>query len=775
MTQWVEATIQDLRFALRSWSRTPAFTLAAIATLAIGIGANTAIFSVISGVLLRPLPFLEPQNLVQVYETQPRSSKGVGFDGSVIFGDFDQWRTRSRLLDGIATYSDSARNLQGIGEPQLVSTVAAEPQLFPLLGIPPVLGRTFTAADPPEAVVISYAFWQDLWNADRAALGREITLDGQSFRVIGVMPAGFQIPYGPEVRRVWMPSTAAARLRPNSRMDSVIARLKPGVSLGAARQEFSAMDSVVRGGRIVRIRELRDVVTGAARDSLLILLGAVGMVLLVACVNVANLLLARTASRAREIAVRSAIGADRARLIRQFLTESLLLAFAGGAAGLGLGILGRRLLLKLAASQIPRAQEIGLDWRVFAFLLGVCVITGIGFGLAPAIAAGRSVAPRLARRQLGTTLRDALVVLEVALAFLLLTGAGLLLRTFLNLQRTSPGLNPESVLTMHVTLADGRESLAVSDRVGQIPGVRAAGMISLLPLQDSNWSGGFTIPGRPGIFESELRYITPGYFRAMGVPLRRGREFTAHDDRNSPVAIIVNETLARISFPNEDPVGRKTDRGIIIGVVGDVRQAALNIPSKAEIYYSVAQNFAQLRRLGSTLVVRSDQSPEALVSAIRAVVREVNPGQALFHVTPMREVIQGSLASPRLYAWLVGIFAAIGTLLAIAGVYGVIAYLVALQTREFGVRMALGADAAGIVMLVMRRGAWLAALGLILGAAGAVALTRVMQGLLYGVGATDAYTFVAVAAILSSVALAACMIPARRAARVNPAIALRSE
>jgi len=277
------------------------------------------------------------------------------------------------------------------------------------------------------------------------------------------------------------------------------------------------------------------------------------------------------------------------------------------------------------------------------------------------------------------------------------------------------------------------------------------------------------------MYESELRYITPGYFRAMGVPLRRGREFTAHDDRNSPTAIIVNETLARISFPNEDPIGRKTDRGIIIGVVGDVRQAALNIPSKAEIYYSVAQNFAQIRRLGSTLVVRSDQSPETLVSAIRAVVRDVNPGQALFHVTPMRDVIQGSLASPRLYAWLVGIFAAIGTLLAIAGVYGVIAYLVALQTREFGVRMALGADAAGIVMLVMRHGAWLAALGLVLGATGAAALTRVMRGLLYGVGSTDAFTFVAVSAILASVAVAACVIPARRASRVNPAIALRCE
>ena len=775
MTQWAESTVQDLRFALRSWSRSPAFTLAAIATLAIGIGANTAIFSVISGVLLRPLPFVEPQNLVQVYETQPRSSKGVGFDGSVIYGDFDQWRTSSRLLDGIATYIDSARILQGLGEPQLVSSVSAEPQLFPLLGIPPVLGRTFTAADPPEVAVISYAFWQEVLNADRAALGREITLDTQSFRVIGVMPADFQIPYGPSVRRVWMPWTAAARLRPTSRMDSVIVRLKPGVSLEAARQEFSAMDSVARGGRIVRIKALRDVVTGAARDSLLILLGAVGMVLLVACVNVANLLLARTASRAREIAVRSAIGAGRARLIRQFLTESLLLAFAGGAAGLCLGILGRQLLLNLAASQIPRAQEIGLDWRVFAFLLGVCLVTGIGFGLAPAIAAGRSVAPKLARRHLGATLRDSLVVLEVALAFLLLTGAGLLLRTFLNLQRTSPGLNPESVITMHVTLADGGESLAVSDRVTQIPGVRAAGMISLLPLQDSNWSGGFTIPGRPGMYESELRYITPGYFRAMGVPLRRGREFTAHDDRNSPTAIIVNETLARISFPNEDPIGRKTDRGIIIGVVGDVRQAALNIPSKAEIYYSVAQNFAQIRRLGSTLVVRSDQSPETLVSAIRAVVRDVNPGQALFHVTPMRDVIQGSLASPRLYAWLVGIFAAIGTLLAIAGVYGVIAYLVALQTREFGVRMALGADAAGIVMLVMRHGAWLAALGLVLGATGAAALTRVMRGLLYGVGSTDAFTFVAVSAILASVAVAACVIPARRASRVNPAIALRCE
>ncbi|MGH9660482.1 MAG: ADOP family duplicated permease, partial [Bryobacteraceae bacterium] len=604
-----------------------------------------------------------------------------------------------------------------------------------------------------------------------------LTLDGQLFTLIGVMPEGFQFPYRSISTGLWVPwdAPAALRDRPNGRLDAVVARLKPGVATGAAREELSAMEAPSQAGREARIRLLKDVVTGPVRDSLLVLLGAVGMVLLVACVNVANLLAARTAARNREIAIRSALGAGRLRLLRQFLTESLLLAMGGSAAGLAIGVWGSRALANVAAAEIPRVGEIGLDWRVFAFLLAVCVTTGIGFGLGPAMAASRGGSSALRSRSARSPLRDGLVVVEVALAFVLLAGAGLLLRTFLNLQRTHTGLNAENVLTVHVVVSGARESAAIEERVARIPGVRAAGLISLLPLQESGWSGGLTIPGRPVALPTELRYVTPGYFRAMGIPLRQGREFSARDGPGVPRVILVNEALARQYFPNEDPVGRATDRGAIIGVVGDVRQASLNTPAIPEVYYSVAQNFAQLRRQGSTLVVRSAAPPESLVGAIRAAVREVSPGQALFRVATMQRVIEESLANPRLYAWLLGLFAAIGTLLAVTGIHGVIAYLVALRTREFGIRMALGADAGSVLRLVLKRGALLVALGLALGLGGAVALTRVLAGVLYGVGSTDPITFVAMAAMLAAVALAACLAPARRAARVDPSVALRCE
>jgi putative ABC transport system permease protein len=773
---WAENTIQDLRFALRSWAKTPAFAIAAIGTLAIGIGANTAIFSVVSGALLRPLPFADPQTLVQLYETQPRNSSTTGFDGPVVFQDFDEWRTQSRLLQGMVTYSNSARNFQAAGEPEQAATVSAERGLFGLLGVPALLGRTFGEGDPLNVAVASYGFWKAHWG-DRSAIGRTITLDGQPFTLIGVTPETFQFPYTSSTPGLWVPWEAPADLRshPNRRLDAVIARMKPGIGMEAARQELNAMESTSQGKRMVRIRSLKDVVSGAVRDSLLVLLAAVGMVLLVACLNVANLLLARTASRVREIAIRAAVGADRWRLVRQFLTESLVLAFAGGFAGLATGVCGSRLLLRIAAAQIPRAQEIGVDWRVFAFLLAVCLTTGIGVGLAPALLAARGFAAGLARRGVGSALRDTLVVAEVSLAFVLLVGAGLLLRTFLNLRNTNPGLNPENVLTVHVVLSGANESMAIEDRVSRIPGVRAAGMISLLPLQDSGWSAGFTIPGSPGIHETELRYVTPGYFRAMGIPLRLGRELSPHDVPGAPPAILVNEALARLYLPNEDPVGRKTDRGTIVGVVGDVRQTALSVPAKPEIYYAVAQNFGQIRRLGSTVVVRADGPPQPLVPAIRAAIHEVSPGQALFRAADMQVVIDDSLATPRLYVWLVGLFAVIGTLLAIAGIYGVIAYLVSLRTREFGIRMALGADTGRILVFVMCRGAWLTALGLAIGIGGAAALTRVLRGMLYGVAATDSLTFGAVAVVLAVVAVGACLAPARRAACVDPSVTLRCE
>ena len=777
MTTWADNTVQDLRFALRSWAKAPAFAIAAIATLAIGIGANTAIFSIVSGVLLRPLPFADPRNLVQVYETQPRNNSQLGFDGPVIFQDFEQWRTESRLIEGALTYSNGTRNFQAAAQPEQVNTVAAERGMFRLLGIRALAGRGFDDHDPADVAVLSYGFWQAYLGGDGSVIGRRITLDGQPFTVIGIMPEGFRFPYASTARGLWIPWDIPADLRthPNRRLETVVARLKPGVAMEAARQEFNAMPSVRQGGRVVRIQALKDVVSGSVRESLLVLFGAVGMVLLVACLNVANLLLARTAARGREIAIRVAVGANRLRLVRQLLTESVVLAFTGGIAGLGIGVVATRLLVRGAAAQIPRAEEIAIDWRVFGFLLAVCMAAGIGFGLGPAIAGARGPAAALARRNVAAAVRDALVVTEIALAFVLLVGAGLLVRTFINLRRTDPGLNPENVLTIHVVVSGAPESMAIEEGVAHIPGVRAAGLVSLLPLQNSNWMGGFTIPGSPEIHETELRYVTPGYFRAMGIPLRRGREFSAADGSNASRVILINETLARLYFQNQDPVDRRLDRGTIIGVVGDVRQADLGAAPKPEIYYLVSQNFAQIRRLGSTLVVRGFGAPERLVSAVRAVIREVSPGQALFRVATMQEVIDESVANPRLYAWLMGLFALIATLLAMAGIYGVISYLVTMQTREFGIRMALGAEPAAVLRSVMNRSALLTAFGLALGIVGAAASTRILRGVLYGVPATDLATFAAVAAVLTLTALGASLTPARRAARVDPSIALHCE
>lgn len=777
----VESTFQDLRFAVRGFTRAPGFTAAAVFTLAMGIGANTAIFSVVSGVLLQPLPFGDPVRLVQVFERMPPSAAGRGFDGGPVIGDLEAWRTRSKALDGAVTYTSSGRSLQASGGAVQVGTVASERGLFDLLQVRPLLGRTFVSTDPPRVAVISYELWRSLLGSDPSVLGRTLVLDGESYAVIGVMPKGFRFPYVSAASDspvgVWLPWDLPARFRTNrnGRLDAVVARLRPGVELKPATEELASMVGPSTPRREVRMERLKDLIGAPVRTSLLVLSGAVGLVLLVACVNVANLLLARTASREREIAIRASLGAGRWRLMRQFLTESLLLSAAGGVMGLLLSIWGRRVLVRVAAAQIPRAEEIGLNWSVIAFLLVVCLAAAIGFGLAPALAASRGGAGSLQRRGVGWMLRDVLVVVEVGLAFVLLSGAGLLLRTFLNLQQTDAGFRAASVMTAHVVIADANEGVALQERAALIPGVQSAGLISLLPLQNSNWNGGIVIAGRPDALECELRFVTPGYFAAMGIPLRGGQTFRPGDGPDAPRVIVVNETLARSYFPDGDAVGRQTDRGTIIGIVGDVRQVDLRTPPKPEVYYTMAQNFAQIRRHGSTLIVRTRGPAEGIVTALREAVREVTPSQAVFRIASMQEVVDQSLASPRLYAWLVGLFAAMGTLLAMAGLYGVIAYLVELRTREFGIRMALGANTRRILNLVLSRGVLLVAAGICGGVMGALALTRLMRAMLYGVTATDPWTFGFMALALAAVGLAASFLPARRAASVNPAVALRSE
>jgi putative ABC transport system permease protein len=795
---------QDLRFALRTLRKSPAFSIAAIGTLALGIGATTVIFSIVSGVLLRPLPFADPNRLVQLTETSPRNDAGP-----VIYPDLEVWRNQSTSFEAMVAYTSVSRNLQNVADPEQVATVAAERGLFHTLGVEPIAGRTFVADDPPQVVVISEGFWKRHFGADPSAVGRKITFDGEGFTVIGVMPDRFQFPYRATYTDAWIPWEAPAQFRKmrTYRADFVVARVKPGIPMDGALTELNGIAQRLEieypetnRGRRARITPLSEVVAGKVRDSLLVLFGAVGMVLLVACVNVANLLLARAATRTREVAIRAALGAQRSRLVFQFLTESILLAVGGGLAGLAIASWGGSLLLKLAASDIPRSSEVTLDWRVFTFLLATCVVTGIGFGLAPAMGAsrvdfqsalrqsgGRGTAA--ASRFRGALTTDGLVVVEIAAAFVLLIGAGLLLRTFFSLRNTQTGLQAENVLTLHLTIpatqpqtpgAGAQYCREIEERVQRIPGVRAVGLVSLLPLQDWGWTARISVPGRPGHAAApmfaELRYVSPGYFRALGIPIRKGRGFTDFDRADSAPVILINDALARQYFPNQDPIGRRIDdRGAVVGIVGDVRQSGLDRPPAPEIYYPIAQNFAQRPDAGMSLVVSAMLPPQSLARSVVGAIRLVNPNQAVFHIKTMQRVIADSLSNRSLYLWLLGVFAGIALALAVAGIYGVVSYAVASRTKEFAVRLALGADAGGVLRIVLGHGALLIGIGLAIGLTAAAGLTRLLQALLFGVSPMDPETLVVVAALLTAVALAACLIPAQRAMRLDPAIALRYE
>jgi putative ABC transport system permease protein len=796
---WPDTLSQDLRFALRTLRKSPAFSIAAIGTLALGIGATTAIFSIVSGVLLRPLPFAGPNRLVQLTETSSRDGASP-----VIYPDLEVWRDQSTSFEAMVAYSIVSRNLQNVADPEQVATVAAERSLFRTLGVEPIVGRTFLADDPPQVVVISEGFWKRHFGADPSAAGRKITFDGEGFTVIGVMPDRFQFPYRATYTDAWIPWEAPPQFRQmrTYRADFVVARVKPGIPMDQALTELNVIAKRLEmqypetnGGRRARITPLSEVVAGKVRNSLLVLFGAVGMVLLVACVNVANLLLARAATRTREVAIRVALGAQRSRLVFQFLTESVLLAVGGGLAGLAIASWGGTLLLKLAASDIPRSSEVTFDWRVFAFLLATCAVTGIGFGLAPAIGASR-VAFHSALRKSGgggtaaaSRFRDGLVVVEIAAAFVLLIGAGLLLRTFFTLRNTQTGLKAENALTLHLAIpatpaqapgAGAQYCREIEERVQRIPGVRAVGLVSLLPLQDWGWTARISVPGRPGQAAApmfvELRYVSPGYFRALGIPVRKGSGFTDFDRGDSAPVILINDVLARQYFPNQDPIGQRIgDRGAIVGVVGDVRQSGLDRPPAPEIYYPLAQNFAQRPDSGMSLVVSAMVPPQSLARSVVGAIRQVNPNQAVFNIKTMQRVIADSLSNLSLYVWLLGVFAGIALALAVAGIYGVVSYAVASRTQEFAVRLALGADAGGVLRIVLGHGALLIGIGLAIGLTAAAGLTGLLQALLFGVGPMDPETLVVVAALLTAVALAACFIPAQRAMRLDPAIALRYE
>ncbi len=795
----------DLAYAIKTLRRSPGFATTAILSLALGIGANTAVFSVVNGVILRPLPFAHADRLVQLHGTSPLMPRR-----DAVFA-LPQYRSQSTSFDALVGYDVSARYLATTAGPERVTTVRAEPGFFAMLGVPPIAGRTFAAGDPANVAVVSESFWRRRLKSNSAAIGTTMILDDQPFRIIGVMPDSFQFPYksasilggvAAQARTdLWSPTNPP--LRERSRISNVTGRLKAGVSLPAADAELAVIsrrlqDQVPQPNRplgvyLVPLSEA--VVDTGVRRPLVLLFAAVGLVLVLACVNVANLSLVRLTLRRREVAVRAALGAGRRRLVGQFLTESLLLSVIGGAIGLAVAWWGTNRLMLAVRAVLPRAHEVAMDWPVFLFLLAVCVTTGVVFGLAPAIAAARTDPHLLLQESAGhgtagvasSRLRDGLVVIEVALAFVLAVGAGLLTRELVRLRATRSGMTTTNIVTFHLGRRatpdrDARRFYEIEDRVKHVPGVRAAGFTQMLPLQNWGWwsnSTDFRIRGRPPVqtapFKIELRAVSPGYFDALGIRIQRGRSFTAGDDRGAPPVIMINRTLAQRTFGDDDPIGKETTRGTVVGIVDDIRQVNLDQPSSPEVYYPLAQNWIQVSELGMTLVVHTSGRPDGVVDAVRSIVRQIDPNQAVFNVRTMDRVVADSLSDFTLYLWLMALFAAIALLIALSGTYGVISHAATSRTREFAIRVALGADGARVSRFMLAKTMALATLGIVAGGVVALLATPLLAELPVTIRPPDARVMAPVAALVLAAAIVASLVPARRAARVDPMLALRGE
>jgi predicted permease len=785
---YAEALRQDLRYASRSLRRTPGVTTAALIVLTLTIGATTAIFSVANGVLFRPLPLADPGRLV-LFNTM-----GVL--------DFQNCREQSGSFESIVYYSVIDKSLQDTTEPERIAAIAAERGLFDLLGVRPLAGRTFSANDSTKVAVVSEGFWRRRFDGKPSLTDWKITLDGEPYTVVGIMPEHFQFPYRTTMTEVWIPTELPHTANRFQRIDVAVGRLKSDVTIDAARAELRTIAQRLekfypQAGNLtpITITPLAEVVVGRSRTALLTLLGAVAMVLLIACANVTNLLLARSEARKHEVAVRTALGAGRGRLLRQFLTESILLSLSAGVAAVFIAVWGTSLLVTLAGTQIPRSFEIGLDWTVFLFLLSVSVATGVAVGLVPALQATRASisgvllepGSRSSGSRRSAAMNKGLVVAEIALALVLLIGAGLLLRGFLHLAATPTGVVADNVLTLRMDIrgllarqapaagttartvsAEGQYFGAIEERVRHIPGVRAAGFVTVLPIERAGFVGSFAIAGRPieGVRPTaRLREVTPGYFRALGIPLRAGRLFT---DREP--GIVVNETLARQLFPGQDSIGRVLDRGTIIGVVGDVRQR-IRLQAEPEIYSPLARTGYS----AATLVVTAAIPLESLVGPVRAAIRQVNPNQAVYNVRTLDDVIAASRADLDLFLWLIGLFAGLALVLSMVGIYGIMSYAVASRRKEFGIRLALGADSARLLRMVLAQGGMMIGAGLTIGIAVALVLTRYLRAQLYEITPTDPMTFGVVSLVLAVVAFAACFNPARRAMKTDPSTALRYE
>jgi putative ABC transport system permease protein len=808
--------------------KNPGFTAVAVLTLALGIGANTAIFSVVNAVLLKPLPYPEPGQLVQLRADWSGSPSSV--IGSAAFVEV---KAQSQSLARIAAYSGGEMTLTGVGSAERVVAGAVTADFFPLLGVQPALGRNFTREEDtpngPKAVILGHGLWQSRFGGDADVLGRTITLNEQSYTVVGILPARFQYP---EQFQLWTPlalgETGAggggtfAKYGEGMWLLKAIARLKPGVTLEQAQTELQTIAQRIqpggptatpggnprpRGGGgegVLTLVGLHEQVVGDVKGALLVLLGAVAFLLLIACANVANLLLARASARQREMAVRAALGAGRLRVARQLLTESVLLSLAGGVWGLLLAFWGVQALGQWSAASLPAMHGIGIDPWVLAFTLGVSMITGLAFGLAPAVQAWRTdVNAALKEEGRGDTgghrnrLRHLLVVSEVALALVLLIGAGLLIKSFSRLMEVNPGFRTDGVLTFQVTLTGGKSSPQkvnfveqMVERLKALPGVQAAAATDSLPLTDSARIGVAVIEGRPPIDFSKVKRgevtpvsrptVTRDYFNAMGISVKNGRAFTSEDARPAAGVVIVNEAFEKHHFPGESAVGKRirlmpgpaeTRWQTVVGVVSDVRQSGLAGDVMPQVYSPDLEDVDD----AMSFVIRVTGEPAGLISAVRGVVAEVEPNQALHNVMTMEQRLANTMTSRRLNVILLGSFAAVALLLAAVGIHGVMSYLVTQRTREIGLRMALGAQRTGVLRLVVQRGMILTGLGLAVGWIGSFAMTRFLSSLLYEVSPTDPLTFVFVSLVLTGTALLACYVPARRAARIDPMVALRYE
>src|SRR5262245_374514 len=809
--------IQDIRYGFRGLWRNPGFAIIAALSLALGIGANTAIFSLINTVLLRPLPYQEPDRLVMVWEDA--SFAGVP-QNTPAPANYADWKSQNQTFEDMAAIGQRSFNLPGDGEPERVDAYVVTANFFPILGVKPALGRSFLAEeDKPDAnkvVMLSYGLWQRRYGGELDIIGRELLLNGEKHMVVGVAPTGFQF-LKSEID-LWVPVRFTQQELANrgSHYLWVVGRMKPGVTLEQANADIKtvmsriARDNPGNAGRIgAYVMSMRDQLAGDSRRPLIVLLVAVGFVLLIACANIANLLLARAVNRGREIAVRSALGAGRLRIVRQLLTESILLSFAGAAVGLLLAAWSFSLLRRLIPAGLALSTSIEIDLWVLGFTLMITLCSGVVFGLAPAFHASKidlidalkQSGARAGSSGGANRLRNALVVIEVAMSLVLLTGAGLLIQTFFKMLNQYSGLRPENVLIMRTSLplskyGDPQKRNAFYDqtleRVKSLPGVVSAGYTMSVPLDWKGGTSGFWIEGRTAeqavsqglSYDANHRQVSVAYLQTMGVPLLRGRYFGESDNERSMPAAIINETMARQYWSGEDAVGKRFKLGdpnspvpwvTIVGVVADVRQMGMDAPVKAEMYLPYRQMTTHSFFAPRDLVVRASVDPMSVVASARREIHAVDPDQPVSNIRTMEGVLDEEIGQRRLGMTLVTAFAGLAILLASLGIYGVLSYFVVQHTREIGVRLALGAQRRNVLGLVLKNGMTLALIGVAIGLVAAFALTRLMSSLLYEVKAADPITFTAVAAILAVVASLACYIPARRAMKVDPMVALRCD